>query len=179
MPRHARLRIAGLPLHVIQRGNNRARCFTREGDYGLYMGMLGELCVKFECELHAYVLMTNHVHLLMTPGDAASVSNVMKNLGQRYVQHVNRMDGRSGSLWEGRFRSSIVDTEAYLLRCYRYIECNPVRAGMVADPADYPWSSYRANALGEADPVITPHVRYLSLGQTGIERRIRYLKLFE
>jgi putative transposase len=168
-----------VPLHIIQRGNNRGRCFARERDYRLYLALLEELCPKFECRVHAYVLMTNHVHLLVTPEIATSASNVMKHLGQRYVQYVNRTEGRSGSLWEGRFRSSIVDTDAYLLRCHRYIECNPVRAGMVVDPADYPWSSYRANALGEPNALITPHARYVGLAETTVERRARYLRLFE
>lgn len=179
MPRRARLRIAGMPLHIIQRGNNRGRCFGRESDYRLYLSLLEELCAKFECPVHAYVLMTNHVHLLVTPGSATSASNVMKHLGQRYVQYVNRIERRSGSLWEGRFRSSIVDTETYLLRCHRYIECNPVRAGMVADPSDYRWSSYRANAFGEPNALITPHPRYMALAKAQAERQTEYLRLFE
>jgi putative transposase len=179
MPRHARLRIAGLPLHTIQRGNNHAACFTGQADQRLYLALVAELAPRFSCAIHAYVLMTNHVHLLMTPAEATGPSAFMKHLGQRYVQYVNRNHGRSGSLWEGRFRSSIVDSDGYLLRCHRYIECNPVRAGMVASPADYPWSSYRANAFGERDPVITPHARYLALGENDAQRRANYLGLFQ
>jgi len=179
MPRHARLCIAGVPLHVIQRGNNRERCFVAEPDFRLYLALLNELSARLECAVHAYVLMTNHVHLLLTPQRATGASLLMKHLGQRYVQYVNRVQRRSGSLWEGRFRSSLVDSDGYLLRCHRYIECNPVRAGMVDDPADYPWSSYRANAMGASDPLITPHARYLGLGESDTERKAQYLRLFE
>ncbi|HET6266011.1 MAG TPA: transposase, partial [Usitatibacter sp.] len=124
-----------MPLHVIQRGNNRGDCFFAVRDYTAYLGMLQELAAEHGCAVHAYVLMTNHVHLLLTPQRADSAALLMKNLGQRYVQLVNRRHGRSGSLWEGRFRSCIVDSDQYLLRCYRYIEMNPVRASMVGDPA--------------------------------------------
>ena len=178
MPRHARLRLAGLPLHVIQRGNNRTACFAADCDYRLYLALIGELAPKFGCELHAYVLMTNHAHLLMTPRDAQGASHLMKHLGQRYVQYVNRLYQRTGSLWEGRFRSSVIDSDGYLLRCYRYIECNPVRAGMVQDPGAYPWSSYHANALGADDAVVTPHARYLALGTDDASRRAGYLRIF-
>lgn len=179
MPRHARLRIPGLPLHVIQRGNNRSACFRSESDCRLYLGMLEELAKLFGCSVHAYVLMTNHVHLLLSPERPEGVSLLMKNLGQRYVQAFNRSQGRSGSLWEGRFRSSIVDTDAYFLRCQRYIELNPVRAAMVAHPAEYPWSSFQANALGKPSTLIVPHSRYLELGSVNDERRARYRGLFE
>ena len=178
MPRHARLRIAGLPLHIIQRGNNHAACFDGESDQRLYLALVAESAARFGCAIHAYVLMTNHVHLLMTPTEAMGPSAFMKHLGQRYVQYVNRNHGRSGSLWEGRFRSGIVDSDGYLLRCHRYIECNPVRAGMTASPGDYPWSSYRANAFGERDPVLTPHPQYLALGESDAQRRTNYLELF-
>lgn len=179
MPRRARLRLAGLPVHIIQRGNNRSSCFAADSDYRLYLALIGELTPRFECELHAYVLMTNHAHLLMSPRDPQGASHLMKHLGQRYVQHVNRAYGRTGSLWEGRFRSSIVDSDGYLLRCYRYIECNPVRAGMVRDPAAYPWSSYHVNALGNEDRIVTPHAQYLSLGPDEASRKAAYLRLFE
>lgn len=179
MPRHARLRIAGLPLHVIQRGNNRSACFAEERDYRLYLGMLEELAKLFGCSVHAYALMTNHVHMLLSPERPESVSVLMKNLGQRYVQAFNRSHGRTGSLWEGRFRSSIVDTDAYFLRCHRYVELNPVRAAMVAHPAEYPWSSFHANALGRVSSVVTPHPRYLELGSTPDERCARYRALFK
>ena len=141
MPRRARLRFAGVPLHIIQRGNNRTACFFAEQDYRFYLHDLGELARRFECGVHAYALMTNHVHLLITPSATDSASLLMKHLGQRYVQYVNRVYRRSGTLWEGRFKSSLVQRQSYVLKCQRYIELNPVRAGMVPHPRDYPWSS--------------------------------------
>jgi len=146
MPRRARLRLAGLLLHIMQRGNNRTACFFADEDYALYLHHLKELSRKFRCAVHAYVLMTNHVHLLLTPAREDGPSLLMKHLGQRYVQYVNRTYRRSGTLWEGRFRSSIVQERGYLLRCHRYIELNSVRAGMVMHPRDYCWSSYCSNA---------------------------------
>ena len=178
MPRRARLRIAGHPLHVIQRGNNRSSCFRNGADYELYLGLLNELGAMFECAIHAYVLMTNHVHLLLTPRRADGPSHLMKHLGQRYVQHYNRTHLRTGSLWEGRFRSSIVDSERYLFRCQRYIELNPVRAGMVADPWEYPWSSYLANAGRTPSLFLVPHHQYEALGASEDERTTRYCELF-
>ena len=178
MPRHARLRIAGHPLHVIQRGNNRSSCFRDEGDYGLYLGLLDELAALFGCAIHAYVLMTNHVHMLLTPQRSDGPSHLMKHLGQRYVQHYNRVHSRTGSLWEGRFRSSIVDSEGYLFRCQRYIELNPVRAGMVGDPWEYPWSSYGANAGRTSSKFLVPHHQYEALGTSNEQRAIRYRELF-
>ena len=140
MPRRARLAIAGVPLHLIQRGNNRTACFFAEEDYALYLDHLTELAPKFDCRIHAYVLMTNHVHLLLTPRTATGASSLMKHLGQRYVQYINRTYRRSGTLWEGRFRSCIAREERYVLACYRYIEANPVRAAMVADrPGQDKW----------------------------------------
>lgn len=129
--------------------------------------------------MHAYVLMTNHVHLLMTSADADGIPQLMKLLGQRYVRHVNRAQQRTGTLWEGRYRSCLVDTEGYLLACHRYIELNPVRAGLVGHPAEYPWSSYRANALGEGDPVLSPHPVMGSLGRDPAERQAAYRELFQ
>jgi len=120
MPRRARLRLPGLPPHLIQRGNNRGECFFAQADYQCYLHHLAQLSAKFACAVHAYVLMTNHVHLLLSPGAADGASLLMKHLGQRYVQYVNRIYRRSGTLWEGRFRSSLVQTDDYLLRCYRY-----------------------------------------------------------
>ena len=146
MPRRPRLQAPGLPVHIIQRGNNRQACFFAEEDMQLFLEHLAKLAKRFRCALHAYVLMTNHFHLLLTPEFASGPSLLMKFLGQRYVQYVNRTYKRSGSLWEGRFRASLVQTEQYLLSCYRYIEMNPVRANMVKHPQDYQWSSYAANA---------------------------------
>jgi len=178
MPRRARLRLPGLPLHIIQRGNNRTPCFYADKDYGLYLHHLGEMAREFHCALHAYVLMTNHVHLLLTPALPDGPSLLMKHLGQRYVQYVNRSYRRSGTLWEGRFRSSIVQERGYFLRCHRYIELNPVRANMVPQPGDYPWSSYRANAGLAASPILTPHGEYLALGKHENGRAAAYRELF-
>jgi putative transposase len=136
--------------------------------------LVEDLARECRCAVHAYVLMTNHVHLLVTPEAPENVSNLMKHVGQRYAQYVNRKHRRTGSLWEGRFRSSIVDSERYLLVCQRYIELNPVRAGMVRNPVAYPWSSYRANALGEPSTLIVPHPTFLALGEEDEARRARY-----
>ena len=153
MPRRARLSLPGIPWHIIQRGNNRSVCFHAEEDYYFYIYHLAELAARFGCAIHAYVLMTNHVHLLLTPEKANSVALLMKNLGQRYVQYVNRVYRRSGTLWEGRFRSCLTQTDDYVLACYRYIELNPVRAAMVRHPRDYRWSSYPANADGKQEVI--------------------------
>jgi putative transposase len=179
MPRLARVRLAGIPLHVIQRGNNRVACFVTQTDRQVYLAMLRELSAAFPCEVHAFVLMTNHVHLLTTPRHRDDISLLMKHLGQQYVQYFNRTHERTGSLWEGRFKSSLVDTEGYFLTCQRYIELNPVRACMVADPAHYPWSSFRANACGESSNLLTPHAVYQALGKDPGTRARAYLALFE
>lgn len=178
MPRRSRCVVPGVPLHVIQRGNNRSACFDREGDCLLYLALLRELCDLYECSIHAYVLMTNHVHLLATPEHSDSMSLVMKHLGQRYVQYVNRRYARTGSLWEGRFRSSMVDSAGYALVCQRYIELNPVRAGVVRHPGEYRWSSFGANALGHSSDIVVPRAEYLCLGEDERERRMRYVELF-
>lgn len=177
MPRHARLTIAGVPLHVIQRGHNRSACFFAATDYLYYLEQLTAQAGRFTCAVHAYCLMTNHVHLLLTPASAEGCGRTMKHLAQRHAQHVNRTYRRSGTLWEGRFRSCLVESEPYLLACCRYIELNPVRAGLVRDPRDYPWSSYRANAEGALDTCVTPHERYLALGCDPAERRDEYRAL--
>ncbi len=179
MPRRARLKFAGVPLHIIQRGNNRIACFFAEKDYRFYLRHLEELAQRFECGVHAYVLMTNHVHLLITPSETDSASLLMKHLGQRYVQYVNRVYRRSGTLWEGRFKSSLVQRQGYLLKCQRYIELNPVRASMVPHPCDYPWSSYRANADLRASALVTPHDGYIALGETPEQRAAAYRRLLE
>jgi putative transposase len=178
MPRRARLRIAEQPLHVMQRGVDHADCFRTEGDRRLYLGLLEELSIG-RCAVHAYVLMTNHVHLLLSPLEADSCSRMMKDLGQRYAQHCNRTWRRSGPLWEGRFKSNIVDSEGYLMTCQRYIEQNPVRAGMVRCAAAYPWSSFQANAYGVASRFLTPHAVYLALAPSEEERQENYRALFD
>jgi REP-associated tyrosine transposase len=178
MPRRARLRVAGLPLHIIQRGNNRAPCFYADEDFGLYLHHLAQLATRFDCAVHAYVLMTNHVHLLLTPARPDGASLLMKHLGQRYVQYVNKCYRRSGTLWEGRFRSSIVQRDGYALKCQRYIELNPVRAGMVPHPRDYAWSSYRTNAELRTSGLVIPHEEYLGLGETPELRAAAYRDSF-
>lgn len=180
MARHPRLRLAGIPLHVIQRGNNRSRCFHSDADRRRFLDYLGQQARRHSVSVHAYALMSNHVHLLMTPEqDDDAIGLVMKFLGQHYVQYFNRTYGRTGSLWEGRFRSCLVDRETYLLCCHRYIEMNPVRAGMVRQPDDYPWSSYRANAMGQPDPLLSIHPVVAALGRTPDERRAAYRELFQ
>lgn len=178
MPRRSRLQAAGLPVHIIQRGNNRQACFFADEDYRFFLECLAKLAKRFRCALHAYVLMTNHFHLLLTSELQAGPSLLMKFLGQRYVQYVNRTYRRTGSLWEGRFRSSLVQTERYVLGCYRYVEMNPVRANMVKHPLEYPWSSYAANADGKPVAWLTPHGEYLALGLNEEKRREAYRDLF-
>jgi len=178
MPRRPRLNLASMPLHVIQRGNNRQACFFAEEDYRFYLYWLKKGADKYGCDIHAYVLMTNHVHLLVSPHRKSSVSALMQSVGRRYVQYVNRTYKRSGTLWEGRFKASLVNAEEYLLLCYRYIELNPVRAGMAQDPGAYPWSSYRSHGLGERDELIRDHELYLALGAKPDERQRAYRELF-
>lgn len=178
MPRRARLTIPDVPLHIIQRGNNRSACFYRDADYQVYVRLLDELALKYGCRVHAYALMTNHVHLLVTPMERESAARMMKNLGQRYVQYVNRTYRRSGTLWEGRFRSCIANGEYYVLTCYRYIELNPVRASLVTHPGEYAWSSYLANAEGRGSTSIVPHADYLALADSDDARREAYRDLF-
>ena len=178
MPRRARLVVPNIPLHIIQRGNNRQACFYNDDDYLFYLDSLLEYSQKTDCTIHGYVLMTNHVHLLLTPRDKESVGHLMKRLGQRYVQYINRTYQRSGTLWEGRFRSCIAQEDRYLLHCQRYIELNPVRAKMVDHPADYQWSSYRTNAQGERNKLLSPHFMYEKLGLTDATRQENYRELF-
>ena len=178
MPRRARVSLPGVPLHLIQRGNNRSVCFYADEDYQFYLEHLAEQADKHGCAVHAWCLMTNHVHLLLTPREAESAGRLMKGLGQRYVQYINRTYRRSGTLWEGRFRSCLVQDDAYLLSCYRYIEMNPVRAGMVEHPAEYRWSSYRANAQAEQHRLCKPHPMYIAHGNSPEARASAYRELF-
>src|SRR5438105_227957 len=178
MARRGRYFLADQPLHVIQRGNNREAVFYDEGDYAVYRDWLGAAAVKHGLAIHAYVLMTNHVHLLVTPRKADSVPRTMQTLGRRYVRYVNATYGRTGTLWEGRYRAAPIDSEAYFLACCRYIEMNPVRARMAAHPRDYPWSSWRAHALGAADPLVSHHALYRALGRSAADRQKAYRALF-
>ena len=178
MPRKPRFFVADLPTHVVQRGNNRHAIFFADNDYRVYLGWIAEAAKRWSCAVHAYVLMTNHVHLLVTPQDREGVSRMMQYLGRRYVPYVNHEYGRTGTLWEGRFKSSLVQARSYLLACCRYIELNPVRAGMVEAPGDYAWSSYRGNAIGEENSILSAHGDYLALGRSDSERRSAYRGLF-
>lgn len=178
MPRKPRIVIPGQPSHVLQRGNNRQAIFFAGEDYRVFLETLEAACEKYGCEVHAYVLMTNHVHLLMTPAERDSLSLVMQSVGRRYVRYVNDTYRRSGTLWEGRFKCSLIDTVNYLLTCFIYVEMNPVRAGMVEAPQQYRWSSFRANALGRYDAVLTPHELYEALGSNAEERQQAYRSLF-
>ena len=179
MARLTRFVLPGHPQHVIQRGNNRNVIFFADEDYQFYIEKLGELSVKHKCELHAYVLMTNHAHLLITPQTENGISKLMQSMGRYYVQYVNDKYQRTGTLWEGRYKATLLDSESYLLTCYRYIELNPVRAGMVKHPADCRWSSYRYHALGETNKIITPHLLYQRLGKNKEERGYHYRQLFK
>ena len=178
MPRRPRYIIPEVPLHVIQRGNNRAPTFESTTELTRFRQLLVDAARKFGCEIHAYVLMTNHFHLLLTPATSRSVASMMQAIGRRYVPWVNARRNRTGTLWEGRFKSSIIDSERYLMTCARYIELNPVRAGMVSTPRLYRWSSYRHNAHGEDDDAITPHDTFSALGSTPSERHTAYRALF-
>jgi putative transposase len=178
MPRRPRAHLDGLPLHIVQRGHNREACFFADEDYFCYLHWLRQALTASGCALHAYVLMTNHVHLLVTPQRAAAVPGLLISLGRRYVQYINRHYRRTGTLWDSRYKSSLIQADTHLLLCQRYIELNPVRAAMVADPAQYRWSSYRSNALGAADELLTPHPAYLALGAAAAERHAAYRALF-
>ena len=170
MPRKPRMYLPEIPCHVIQRGNNREACFFAEQDYQFFLEYLAAACRRYRIAIHAYVLMTNHVHLLMTPTTREGISRAMQSIGRRYVQYINREYRRCGTLWESRHKASLVDAERYLLTCYRYIELNPVRAGMVEHPGDYRWSSYRHNAYGEKNALITQHPLYERIHLDGIGR---------
>lgn len=179
MPRQARLVVPGVALHVIQRGNNRQTCFRSDNDFLLYLLHLRELTSKHGCAIHAYCLMTNHVHLLVTPSAEHALALLMRDLGQRYVQYFNRAYGRTGTLWEGRYRSCITESVSYVLACYRYIELNPVRAGLADSPGRYAWSSYRANSGNGEDRLLTEHPEYARLGSDLASRQNAYRGLFE
>lgn len=179
MARLPRLSLSRIPQHVVQRGNNRLPVFFFSDDYYLYLEFLQEASEKYDVMVHAYCLMPNHVHLLMTPDTKNGISRVLQDLGRRYVRYVNYRHKRTGSLWEGRYHSCLVESEKYLLDCYRYIESNPVRTGITRVPQDYVWSSFHHNAVGNADNNLVPHGEYLKLGLTTQERCQTYRVLFE
>ncbi len=176
MPRKTRMYIAGVPAHVVQRGNNRNDTFFCPDDFLRYRHCLGEGLQRYGVALHAYVLMTNHVHLLMTPGDLTGISSVMQHVGRHYVLYVNRKYQRTGTLWEGRHKASLIHANDYLLTCMRYIEMNPVVACMVENPVQYRWSSHRFHVSGGKDELLTEHDVYRRLGADRSERQIRYLE---
>ena len=178
MARLPRLCMAGIPQHIIQRGNNRQICFGSEADFSAYAYWLEDSSQKYKVSIHAWVFMTNHVHLLVTSETGDGISRMMQTLGRHYVRYFNHTYRRTGTLWEGRFKSSVIDEENYLLICQRYIELNPVRAGMVESPGDYVWSSYQANGLGKQVKVWTPHKNYQQLGETFEARTMAYRELF-
>jgi putative transposase len=174
MPRGPRLIVPEVAVHIVQRGHDRRDCFRHDTDYLVYLANLKELAGKAGCALHAYCLMTNHIHMLLTPSEADSCARLMRNLGQRYVQYFNRRYERSGTLWEGRFWSCLVDSPSYVTGCYRYIERNPVRAEMVNSPDKYRWSSYSGNAGVAANQLLTAHAEYLALSSTEVLRHAAY-----
>ena len=179
MARLPRLNLPGIPQHIIQRGNNRNVCFFTEQDYLVYLSKLKEYSEKYQVAVHSYILMTNHVHLLLTPVEGDGVSRLIQSLGRYYVRYINQTHERTGTLWEGRYKSSLVDSENYFLTVSRYIELNPVRAHMVGHPVEYPWSSYQKNAMGKPIALVTPHPCYQSLGKTEDKRQLAYKALFD
>jgi REP-associated tyrosine transposase len=178
MARLGRYFLPGQPLHVIQRGNNRAPIFFDDEDYARYRDWLARAAGEHGCAVHAYVLMTNHMHLLVTPERADSLPRLMQSLGRRYVRYINAAYRRTGTLWEGRYRAAPIDSDAYFLACSRYIELDPVRARTVAHPQAYRWSSYAAHARGASDALVHDHPLYRALGGTATERQKAYRALF-
>ena len=179
MARLPRIVLPNQPLHIMHRGNNRQDVFKQDNDYQRFLEDLAIALTNNDCSLHAYVLMTNHFHLLLSPPSETALSCFMQAMGRRYVRYFNKEYKRSGTLWEGRYRSSLIDSERYLLTCYRYIEENPVRAGMVASPEQYTWSSYHHNALGKPNDLITEHQIYQQIATTELARITAYKGLFE
>jgi putative transposase len=178
MPRRARMYLPGMPYHVVQRGNNREACFIEPENYQFYLQLWQEIANRYDVRVHAYVLMTNHIHFLATPESESGLSNTLKVVGSRYAQYINKNYRRTGTLWEGRHRSSLVQSEQYLLTCMRYIELNPVRAGMVERPEEYKWSSYGTNAWGDQS-WLRPCGEYHRLGTTNQARCYAYRELFK
>lgn len=174
MARLPRLIAPGLPIHLMQRGHNRDQTFLDERDFAVYRECLLEAATRYACAIHAYALMSNHIHLLMTPRDPECAARLMRSMGSRFVQYWQRRHRRSGALWGGRFKSAIVGEHTYFLSCARYIDLNPVKAKMVRHPADYSWSSYRALALGEQDELVSPHPTLTALGPDATTRQTTY-----
>jgi len=179
MARQPRLIVPDAALHIVQRGVDRGDCFRHDTDRLVYLALLREFLPLTQCALHAYCLMTNHVHLLLTPLDQLGPSTLMYRIGQHYVPYFNRRHGRTGTLWEGRFKSCLVDSTRYVLGCYRYIERNPVRAGSVGAPAAYPWSSHTGNIGRVENQLLSAHPEYRALGLELGSRRTAYVGLFD
>jgi len=171
--------LPGVAAHVVQRGVNRVACFRAEADYLIYLSHLRELSRRHDCAVHAYCLMTNHVHLLLTPATSSACTELMRDIGRRYVPYFNWRHERTGTLWEGRFRSCIAESARYVLACYRYIELNPVRAGMVSHPAGYLWSSHAVNSGTRADPLLSPHPEFEALAADVDKRHAAYRALID
>jgi putative transposase len=172
MPRQPRLVLPDLPVHIVHRGNNRTACFADQNDYLVYLSLMREAAKKSGCVVHAYCLMGNHVHVLLTPTAAHSCALFMHRVAQRYAHYFNRRLNRTGTLWEGRFRSCVVESGSYVVACNRYIELNPVRAGLVHHPASYPWSSYPVNSGAGVDPLVSIHAELLAIGTAGYIRML-------
>lgn len=177
MARLPRLTVPGYPHHIIQRGNNRQAIFASTADYELLLGMLEENAKKHQVAIHGYVLMSNHFHLLATPETAEGIPQMMQAVGRRYVRNFNLRQQRTGTLWEGRYRSTLIQAERHLLACMVYMDLNPVRAEMAMDPGDYPWSSYAHYVGRRSDRLITPHPLYWELGNTPFARDEAYAAL--
>ncbi len=179
MPRKPRFFLPEVPVHIVQRGHNREPVFADQADFECYLNCLGDAAFRHGVAVHAYVLMTNHVHFLVTPDTEHSIAAMLQMVGRHFGPYLRRHYGGSGSIWSGRYKASLVQSERYLLLCMRYIELNPVRAGMVSLPGHYRWSSYRANAQGQENVLLTPQQEYLALAQTGEARQEAYKALFK
>jgi putative transposase len=177
MVRRRRLFIPGLPQHIVQRGNNRSNMFSVPSDYELFLLMLYDASRRYDVEVYAYVLMTNHVHMIVTPHTPRGIARMLQSVGSRYVGYFNKRHGRTGTLFEGRYRASVIDTDLYFLQCLRYVELNPVRAGLVSRPEAYAWSSYQTHALGAPDPLLVTHPLYLQLGPTPDARQVSWQEI--
>lgn len=179
MGRHARYRVPGVPQHLLVRANNRVPMFVGAADHRFFLGFLAEAAERLACDVHAYVLMPNHVHLLATAERPDHLSNLVQSIGRRYVRYFNDRHARTGTLWEGRFKAAPIGNRRLFLACHRYIEMNPVRSGLAATPGAYPWSSHRHHAMGETDPFVTQHPWHVALGDTERERCQAYAALFQ
>lgn len=179
MARLPRLSIPGYPHHVIQRGNNRQAIFLKDADRLRMLELLEDHARQYEVAVHAYVLMDNHFHLLLTPQTSEGLSRLMQSVGRRYVRYFNDVHGRSGTLWEGRYRSTLIEADSYLLACMAYIDLNPVRAGLVTQARDFPWSSHAHYAGLRVDRLVSPHPLYWELGNTPFAREAAYARLVQ